>query len=387
MEAIVNAKNLKVQVGALQGILARKASIPVLSQIKIEAGESGDLVMTATDLDVSLIIGQEVDILRPGSICLSGKKLGDIAGTLPDEPVHLKLDKRGEKVEFRAGRFLSRLAGMNSDGFPEVARVVGEWIKIPAGILYEGLRRTSFAVIDDQKRFTINGILLQIENGELKMVSTDGHRLCFFRMMLGVGNNLNLRCLIPIKAVRELTKILLDEIRANKQSEIKIKKGSQLEFEIGRKTMTAREITGTFPNWEMVIPKEFECFAEINASEFASALTRVGVLADGMHRRVEMVFYPNKVQLKSESPEAGFSTEEVACSFRRLNQSENDIRSDDGWRIAFNARYLSDVFSIYNAKRDDQRIVWKFGVSGSQTELKFEGEEQLFSYILVPLKV
>ena len=388
MEAIINAQKLKEQVGALQGILARKATIPVLSQIKIEAGESGDLVMTATDLDVSLITRQEVDILHSGSICLSGKKLGDIAGTLPNEPVHLKLDKKGEKVEFRAGRFLSRLAGMDSDQFPEVVRTKGEWIKIPASVLYEGLKRTSFAVTEDNRRFTINGVLLQIENGELKMVSTDGHRLCVFRMMLNVGNNLNLSCLIPIKAVRELVKILLDEIRINKQAEIKIRKGTQLEFEIGSKTMTAREITGTFPNWEMVVPKSFEYFAEINAKEFAQALARVGVLADGMHRKVGMAFYSDKVQLKSESPETGFSTEEVACTFQSLEQSENAVRNNEnGWKIAFNAKYLTDFFSIHSLKRDEQRIVWKFGVSGSQTELKFEGEEQLFSYILVPLKI
>ncbi len=388
MEAIVNAKKLKEQVGALQGILAKKSAIPVLSRIKIEAGDKGDLIMTATDLDVSLIIQQEVDILQSGSICLSGKKLGDIAGTLPDEPVHLKLDKKGEKVEFRAGRFLSRLAGMDSDLFPEVARIKGEWVKIPASILYEGLRRTSFAVIDDQKRFTINGILLQIENGELKMVSTDGHRLCFFRMMLNVGNDLNLDCLIPIKAVRELTKILLDEIRVDSQTEIKIKKGSQLEFEIGNKTMTAREITGKFPNWEMVIPRDFESFAEINAKEFAQALTRVGVLADDMHRRVELVFYSDKVQLKAESPETGFSTEEVSCVFRRLDQSVDEkVVAESGWKIAFNTKYLMDFFSVCNAKRDEQRIIWKFGISGSQTMLHFEGENQLFSYVLVPLKV
>lgn len=388
MEAIVNAKNLKEQVGALQGILAKKSTIPVLSRIKIEAGDHGDLIMTATDLDVSLIIGQEVDILQSGSICLSGKKLGQIAGTLPNEPVHLKLDKKGEKVEFRAGRFLSRLAGMNSDQFPEVARVKGEWIKIPASILYEGLRRTSFAVIDDQKRFTINGILLQIENGELKLVSTDGHRLCVFQTMMSIGNNLNLRCLIPIKAVRELTKILLDEIRTNSQIEIKIKKGSHLEFEIGNKTMTAREITGTFPNWEMVIPKDVESFAEINVGNFAQALTRVGVLADDTHRRIEMTFYADKVLLRSESSEAGFSTEEVSCTFRRLDQSTNGESIDEkGWKVAFNAKYLADFFSIYSSKSVEQRIIWKFGINGSQTELKFEGEEQLFSYILVPLKV
>jgi DNA polymerase-3 subunit beta len=107
MEAIINSKKLKEQVGALQGILARKNTIPVLSKIKIDASERGDLIMTATDLDISLIIEQETDVLRPGSICLSGKKLGDITATFPNEPIHLRLDDKGEKVEFRAGRFVS----------------------------------------------------------------------------------------------------------------------------------------------------------------------------------------------------------------------------------------------------------------------------------------
>ena len=116
MEAIVNAKIFKEQVGALQGIFARKETIPVLGKIKIDAAERGDLVMTATDLDVSLIVSREVDILRPGSICLSGKKLYDIAAALPGgEPVHLKLDESGGRVEFRAGRFRSKLSGTESE--------------------------------------------------------------------------------------------------------------------------------------------------------------------------------------------------------------------------------------------------------------------------------
>lgn len=219
MEAIINSKKLKEQVGALQGILARKATIPVLSTIKIDANERGDLIMTATDLDVSLIVEQETDILRPGSICLNGRKLGDITATFPNEPVHLKLDDKGEKVEFRAGRFKNKLSGTQSEQFPEVARVKGEAIKIPAGIFYEGLRRTIPAVTEDNKRFTINGILLLIEDSTLKMVSTDGHRLCYFRMTTTAGKGNNLRCLIPIKAARELKSLLFDELRINQTLE------------------------------------------------------------------------------------------------------------------------------------------------------------------------
>lgn len=388
MEAIINSKKLKEQVGALQGILARKATIPVLSTIKIDASERGDLIMTATDLDVSLIIEQEVDILRPGSICLSGKKLGDIAGNLPNEPVHLKLDDKGEKVEFCAGRFKSKLSGTESEQFPEVARVKGESVKLPAGVFYEGLKRTIFAVTEDNKRFTISGILLLIENDGIKMVSTDGHRLCFFRMMTSAGSGQNLRCLIPIKAARELKSLLADETRVNGKAEIKIKKGSQLEFEIGNKTLTARETSGDFPKWEMVIPKDFQFFAEINAKEFREALTRVAVMADDVHRRVDLVFSPDRVVLKTESPEAGFSTEEVQCAFQELRRAAAAPGGEETevLKIAFNTKYLMDFFAVHMSRRDEQRIVWKFLGDAAQTEMTFEGEERLFSYILVPLK-
>lgn len=388
MEAIINSKKLREQVGALQGILARKETVPVLSKIKIEARPEGDLVMTATDLDVSLIVEQETDILRPGSICLSGKKLGLMTAGLPDEPVHLRLDDKGEKVEFRAGRFKSKLAGTDSEQFPEVPTTAGEAIKIPATAFYEGLRRTIFAATEDNSRFTISAVLLIVDEAGLKMVSTDGHRLCFFRMATSAGSNQNLNCLIPLKAARELKGLVGGEIRSNAKAEIKIKKGSQLDFEIGNKRMTAREITGNFPNWEMVIPKNFASFAEINAKHFADALTRVGVMADDTHRRVELVFHSDKVLIKAESPETGSSTEEVGCTFQTIDQtaSEKSEQAENvGWKIAFNTKYLADFFAIHAAKNENQRIIWKF-TGEAQTEMNYEGEERLFSYILVPLK-
>jgi DNA polymerase-3 subunit beta len=386
MEAIIHAKKFKEQVSALQGILAKKETIPVLSKIKIDANNQGDLVMTATDLDVSLIIEQETDILQPGSICLNGRKLGLIAGNLPNEPVHLKLDKSGERMEFHAGRFKSKLSGTDSDSFPEITRVTGEWLKVPATVFYEGLKRTIFAVTESTGRFTINGILILFEDANLKMVSTDGHRLCFFRMMTTSGSNQSLSCLLPIKAARELRSLVMDEIRANPKAEVKFKKGSQLEFEIGNKTMTAREIIGNFPNWEMVIPKDFESFAEINAKDFAQAITRVGVMADDTHRRIEFTFHQDKVLLKSESPETGNSVEEVNCNFQFLKQTEN-TNSNNNLEKAFNTKYLLDFFAIHSKLSDSQRIIWKFSSGQAQSELSFEGEERLFSYILVALKL
>ena len=386
MEAIIHAKQLKKQVGALQGIFARKETIPSLGKIKIDAESGGSMRMTATDLDISLIIEQEVDILQSGSICLSGKKLGEMTAGLPNEPVHLKLDAKGERVEFQAGRFKSKLSGTDSDTFPEVPRVNAESLKILATVFYEGLRRTIFGATEDNKRFTMNGVLLILDGSGLKMVSTDGHRLCLFQMPLAQMNQ-TLTCLIPIKAARELKILLGNEIRANSKAEIKIKKGSQLEFEIGNKLMTARELSGTFPNWEMVLPKTFEFFAETKAGELKDALSRVGVMAEDSHRRVELTFLNNKVILKAESAETGHSTEEINCIFQCLGTAdEGTIDLANGWKIAFNIKYLIEFLALQTTKQNESRVVWKFGSSASQTLLTFEGEERLFSYVLVPLK-
>ena len=385
MEAIVSARKLKEQVAGLQGILAKKETIPILSRIKIEANDEGDLVMSATDLDVSLTASQEVDVLSSGSICLSGKKLASLSASLPDEPVHLKLDRKGEKLEFRAGRFLSRLAGTGSEQFPEIVRAGGERVEVPASVFYEALRCTVFAAGTDQKRFTINGVLLLIEEGELKMVSTDGARLCIFRAAF--AGDLSFKCLIPIKAARELVKIISSEIRQEKGAVVKVKKGSQLEFEIGNKIMTARELAGEFPNWEMVVPKNFVCFAEINVKALADALARVACFAEDVHRRVEFRFFSEKVELRSESAETGFSTEEVGCTFRFLENAGNEEATDsEGWKIAFNIVYLLDFLSIHSKDQDDLRLIFKFGKADSQAKLGFEGGEKMYSYILVPLR-
>jgi DNA polymerase-3 subunit beta len=386
MEAIIHAKQLKEQVGALQGIFARKETIPALGKIKIDANQNGAFVMTATDLDISLIIEQEVDILQSGSICLSGKKLGEITGNLPNEPVHLKLDSKGERVEFQAGRFKSKLSGTDSDTFPEVPRVNAESLKLSATVFYEGLRRTIFGATEDNKRFTMNGILLILDESGLKMLSTDGHRLCLFQTSVAnVGQTLN--CLIPLKAARELKTLLVSEIKANQQIDLKIKKGNQLEFEIGNKLMTAREISGDFPNWEMVVPKTFEFFAETKANELKEALTRVGVMADDSHRRIEFVFHPNKLVLKSESAETGSSTEEINCTFQGLNKPEGAaVAPSEGWPIAFNTKYLMEFLALQSAKQSESRVIWKFGSNLAPVLLMFEGEERLFSYVIVPLK-
>ncbi|HLM61414.1 MAG TPA: hypothetical protein VK308_11465 [Pyrinomonadaceae bacterium] len=123
------------------------------------------------------------------------------------------------------GAFISRLSGTESKQFPEIHRVAGKSVKLPASVFYEGLRRTGFAVTEENQRFALNAVLLVIESTGIKMVSTDGHRFCFFRMMTAAGSGQNFQCLIPGKADRKLKGLLTDEIRANQKSGNQDQKG------------------------------------------------------------------------------------------------------------------------------------------------------------------
>ena len=387
MEAIINARNLKEQVGALQGILARKESIPILGTIKLAAEENGLMIMSATDLDVSLVIERETDILQSGSICLSGKKLGALTGSLPDEPVHLKLLEKGDRLEFRAGRFKSRLAGIDSGSFPEIPRSSAtEFIELNSEDLLEGLRRTIFAVPENEKRFVLSGILLEVDQGRLQMVSTDGHRLCHFQGQLPDRRG-DLRCLIPLKAARELRNMLTAERRVNPHVRVQISRGQQLEFAMPNVRMSARELSGTFPNWERVKPAAFSKTAQTSAAELQTALQRVAIMADESHRRIDFTFFRDRLILRAETTETGNSVEEIRCEYISEPTEKCDGQGTGGesFKTAFNGKFLTDFLALTPSKTKDAVVVWNFNSPETPSVLNFQGEESSYSYLLVPL--
>ena len=175
MEFIINPSLLKEELGLLTPVIERKATIPILSKIKMETNASGELALTATDLDVTMRSLQIADVLQSGSILVEGRKLYDISRELPNEPIHFQLNKTGQiEIRYKKGRH--KLGTVESTHFPEVPVHKQAGISIPAVILREAIRRTAFAVTTEQSRFTISGAKVVIDDASLTMVATDGHR-------------------------------------------------------------------------------------------------------------------------------------------------------------------------------------------------------------------
>ncbi len=376
MEFIINPSLLKEELGLLTPVIERKATIPVLSKIKMETNVRGELALTATDLDVTMRSLQVTDVLQTGSILVEGRKLYDISRELPNEPIHFQLNKTGQiEIRYKKGRH--KLGTVESSQFPEIPMQKQAGIRVPAVILREAIRRTAFAVTTEQSRFTISGAKLVIDDRSLTMVATDGHRLAFTRFPLVNSTGQKLDLLVPKMTLAQLEDLLDREIRRDAESQIEIgDTGNQLCFAIGNHTLFSRTLTGTFPNWEMVLPKNLAYTAEISTEDFRRSLSRVTLTAESRNYSVTMEIEAGKLTLKSSTSDAEAQEEMLAAL--------NGASGQQIHRLRFNSRYVQDFLQTIS-KAGSPTFAFGFNDGKSPCELFLPTEREGYRYVLMPL--
>ena len=374
MEFIINPSLLREELGLLTPVIERKATIPVLSRIKMETNIQGELALTATDLDVTMRSLQVTDVLQSGSILVEGRKLYDISRELPNEPIHFQLNKTGQiEIRYKKGRH--KLGIVESSQFPEVPMNKQAGVRVPAVILREAIRRTAFAVTTEQSRFTISGAKMVIDESHLTMVATDGHRLAFARFPLVNSTGQKLDLLVPKKTLAQLEDLLDREIRRDAESEIEIgDTGNQLHFAVGNHSLFSRQLSGSFPSWEMVLPKSLGFTAEISTEDFRRSLSRVTLTADNRNYSVTMEIEPGRLVLKSNTAE-GEAQEEMLCAFDGQNS----------YSLRFNSHYVQDFLQVAS-KAGSPTFSFGFADGNSPFELFLPTERENCRYVLMPLR-
>jgi DNA polymerase III subunit beta len=377
MEFIINPSLLKEELGLLTPVIERKATIPVLSKIKMETNVQGELALTATDLDVTMRSRQVTDVLQSGSILVEGRKLYDISRELPNEPIHFALNKNGQiEIRYKKGRH--KLGTVESSQFPEVPTNNQGGIRVPAVILREAIRRAVFAVTTEQSRFTIQGAKILVDESSLTIVATDGHRLAYARFPLVNATGQALDILVPKKSLQQLEDLLDREIKRDAESTIEIgDTGNQLCFTTGGHSLFSRKLTGAFPNWEMVLPKSLSYTAEISTEDFRRSLSRVTLTADDRNYSVTMDIEPGRLVLKSNTPDGEAQEEMMAV----LNgEAEQKIHS-----LRFNSRYVQDFLQTV-AKAGSPTFAFGFNDANSPFELSLPAEPGGYRFVLMPLR-
>lgn len=378
MEFIINPSLLKEELGLLTPVIERKTTIPVLSRIKMETNIQGELALTATDLDVTMRSLQVADVLQPGAILVEGKKLYDISRELPNEPIHFQLNKNGQiEIRYKKGRH--KLGTVESSQFPEVPMQKQPGIHIPAVILREAIRRTSFAVTTEQSRFAISGAKVLVDESKLTVVATDGHRLAYARFPLFNSTGQALDILVPKKTLSQLEDLLNREIkRCGAESQIEIgETNNQLCFAAGRHNLFSRKLTGAFPNWEMVLPKSLNYTAEISTDDFSRSLSRVTLTAEMRNYSVMMEIEPGRLVLKSNTPDGEAQEEMMAVLSGEVEQKVHSLR--------FNSRYVQDFLQVVS-KTGSPTFSFCFNNANSPFELSLPADREGYRFVLMPLR-
>ncbi|MEO6587950.1 MAG: DNA polymerase III subunit beta [Pyrinomonadaceae bacterium] len=395
MEFTIKQSVLKDELGYVNGIVEKKSTIPVLSNILIESVGENVIRILGTDLDVTIRCEAAADIKQTGSMCIQARKLFDIVRLLDDGDVHFKKEEN-EWVSMSCGRSKFKLAGVNREQFPEVPEFKSVPRKISAEIFNHFIQNTAFAITNEQSRFTLSGAKFMIEDGTAKMVTTDGHRLAYIERKLGTTDDEAMDSLIPKKALMELTKISKDA-----KGDISFGEDTNhIYFEVDGRLLITRKLSGTFPNYEMVIPKDNDKTVTFDAEEMRNAIRRVSLMADERTRSVRLTIKPNEIEIGAQSSEEGEAQERVTADYTGEEVS-----------IGFNSQYLQDFLNIVGASETEAvaketenesdgetvrvkessnrpRIAFEFKDGNGQTQMKIAGDTNYdYKYIVMPLRI
>ena len=392
MEFVIKQSVLKDELGFVQGIVEKKSTIPVLSNILIESVGENTIRIVGTDLDVTIRCEAEAEIKQSGAMCIQARKLFDIVRLLESDDVHFTKEEN-DWVKMTCGKSKFRLAGVAKDNFPEVPSFKSAPMKMSAEIFNHFIQHTAFAITNEQSRFTLSGAKFIVEGGAAKMVTTDGHRLAFIERNLGdSAPTETMDALIPKKALMELVKISRDA-----KSDVSFGEDpNHIYFEVDGRLLITRKLSGNFPNYEMVIPKDNDKVVIFDLEAMKSAIRRVSLMADERTRSVKLTIRSGEIEIGAQSSEEGEANESVLADY-----------TGEEVQLGFNSQYLQEFLNVVTAKEAEtteqetdgekvkvkessnrQRIAFEFKNGNAQTMMNIAGDTNYnYKYIVMPLRI
>ena len=375
MKATIERATLIRCLSHVQSVVERRNTIPILSNILIEASMGGAVRVMATDLDLQVVETiAAANVESPGATTVSAHLLFDIARKLPDGS-QVSLEVADNRMTVKAGRSRFQLPTLPKDDFPVI--VEGDLptsFEVPAKVLAELIDRTRFAISTEETRYYLNGIFLHVSDEDtpvLKAAATDGHRLARYTIARPDGADGMPDVIVPRKAVAELRKLLEEAMDGNVQVDLS---ASKIRFTLGGEggtVLTSKLIDGTFPDYSRVIPTGNDKLLKVDPKAFFAGVDRVATIATEKTRAVKMGLDADKVTLSVTSPDNGTATEELAAEY-----------SSDGFEIGFNAGYLKDILS----QIESDTVELHLADAGAPTLIR-KDENAPALYVLMPMRV
>jgi DNA polymerase III subunit beta len=378
MEITVSRQDLVRELSATQSVVERKTTIPILSNFLLEAGANEGspdrLSITATDLDQSIRTSCAAKVKKPGACTIPARKLFDYVKLLPEGEISIKL-MENHWVQIRSGRSNTKMVGMARANFPQVPEFPETGLtKLSVPSMKGMISKTIFAISNEESRYTLNGALLILKAESLAMVATDGHRLSHIEK---TGETLKSisgekRTLIPRKALAELQSLLSD---TSEESLDFFDDEHTLFFRVGHRVLTTRKLTGQFPNYEAVLPRDNSKFVVVRNEELMGSIQRVAQFADERSGAIKIRLEQNEMKISSSSTESGESEDTIETPY-----------SFDPIVVGFNSAYLIDFLRAVGSG-GEVRLEFKDAQSAGQMRPEDPADDFRYRYVIMPMRI
>jgi DNA polymerase-3 subunit beta len=352
---------------AVSGIIERRHTLPILSNVLIERAQD-TLAFLATDIEVQIAARSGISApAEARAVTVGARKLLDILRALPDG-AEVTLQQQDKRLLVKAGKSRFTLQTLAAEDFPRLARPAGESAKFE--LQQKALRRllslVQYAMAQQDIRYYLNGLLMVVEEGSLKLVATDGHRLALAALKLGTELPRQ-EVIVPRKTVLELAKLLADN-----DEPVKIElSGTQAAFSFGAVDLVSKLIDGKFPDYTRVIPASHKNRLQVEREPLRQALLRAAILSNEKFRGVRWVLGDGSLKIVSSNAEQEEAHEELEVKY-----------AGDSLDIGFNVNYLLDVLNNVSG----EAIECVFGDSASSALITY-GSEKDFKYVVMPMRI
>ncbi len=367
MKLTITKEQLINGLQAVQNIVGSRTTLPVLSNVLLQA-EGDRLVLTTTDLDVSIICSVEAKVAQPGAATVPVKKFFGITRELPTPEIDLEIDDRNV-CHLQSGASYYKINGLSADEFPPIPRL-GEEKKVllPQEKIKGMLRKTSFAISLDEARYVLNGIFFSIKEHKITMVATDGRRLALAEEEVEVPSESQGDFIVPTKAINELNRLLQTTGNIEVKCAVNQAAFNLIDEKGGSILLLTKLIEGSYPNYRQVIPTETKERIPLSREELLQALRRAEFMTSEKSNSVKVSFTKNNLSITANSPEVGEGRESLA-----VNYQGKDIA------IAFNPGFLMDPLKAL----DNDEVFFELSDELSPGVLKINGP---FLYVLMPMR-
>ena len=367
MKFICNQQILSKALNTVSKAVTSRTTIPILKGILLEVTNENQLVLSASDLDLSIEKTIDVRGEEPGSVVVSAKLFSDIIRKLPNEDIEIEEQENNQLIiKCLSSEFT--IVGQSSEEFPSIGEINEEKkLCMEKDLLKEMIKKTSFAASIDESKGIIVGVLIEMEEDSLNMVALDGFRMAITREQM--KNEESRKIIISARILNEINKIMAESEENNSIDLILDDKKAVFLMEDTK--IVLRLLEGDFIRYNDILPKEYQCKLKVKKSELLESIERASLLAkEGKNNLIKLSIFRDKIIITSRSEE-GNVKEEVF-----MEKEGNDLD------IGFNSKYLLDVLKVIN----DDYVNMEFNTSVSPCLIKpVEGRK--YEYLVLPVRI